>query len=205
MTAGGQQGRRCILLLSSDNQPLEPPAYISHQQPVHPGTQGSPSLPASHTPSSLDPLKLYIVLTVGEFYLFLSCVAVFTQGKLQSPKKVYTLTMEEDNYEIDVLCLTETFESEKEPVQFRQWSELSKPRKDGYGGVSILYKDDESGIVMERKKELERDDVEAISTDQNSFLLITTYIPPEKKEQLEGLPSILDHCKGYKHILNKKS
>ena len=35
-------------------------------------TQGSPSLPASHTPSSLDPLKLYIVLTgdVGEFICF---------------------------------------------------------------------------------------------------------------------------------------
>ena len=44
-----------------------------HQQPDHPGTQGSPSLPASHTPSSLDSLKLYIVLTgdVGELYLFL--------------------------------------------------------------------------------------------------------------------------------------
>ena len=63
--------------------------------------QRSPSLPASHTPSSLDPLKLYIVLTgdVEEFYLFLSCVAVFTQGKLQSPKKMYTLTMEEEDEE----------------------------------------------------------------------------------------------------------
>ena len=93
MTAGGQQGRIQILLLSADNQRLEPAAYINHQQPDHPGTQGRPSLPASHTPSSLDPLKLYIVLTgdVGEFYLFLSCVAVFTQGKLQSPKKIYTL------------------------------------------------------------------------------------------------------------------
>ena len=88
-----------MLLLSSDNKQLEPSAYISHQQPVHPGTQGSP---ASHTPSSLDPLKLYIVLTgdVGEFYLFLSCVTVFTQGKLQSPKKIYTLTMEEEE-EVD--------------------------------------------------------------------------------------------------------
>ena len=73
-TAGGQEGRIQILLLSLDNQRLEPSAYISHQQPDHPGTQGSPSLPASHTPSSLDPLKLYIVLSgdVGEFYLFLS-------------------------------------------------------------------------------------------------------------------------------------
>ena len=58
------------------------------QVPV--GTQGSSCLP--DTTSSLDPLKLYIVFTgdVGEFYLFLSCVAVFTQGKLQSPKKIYS-------------------------------------------------------------------------------------------------------------------
>ena len=100
-TAGGQQGRIQILLLSADNQRLEPAAFTSHQQPDHPGTQGSPSLPASHTPSSLDPLKLYIVLSGGvwEFYLFLSCVTVFTQGKLQSPKKIYTLTMEEEEEE----------------------------------------------------------------------------------------------------------
>ena len=87
-----------MLLLSADNQRLEPAAYISYQQPDHPGTQGSPSLPASHTPSSIDPLKLCILLSgdVGEFYLFLSCVPVFTQGNLQSPKKIYTLTMEEE-------------------------------------------------------------------------------------------------------------
>ena len=108
MTVGGQQGRIQILLLSADNQRLELAAYISHQQPDHPGTQGSPSLPASHTPSSLDPLKLYIVLTgdVGEFYLFLSCVAVFTQGKLQSPNKIYTLTMEEEEEEDSVEVLS---------------------------------------------------------------------------------------------------
>ena len=29
-----------------------------------------------------------------------------------------------DTYEIDILCLTETFENEWEPVQFRQWSRL---------------------------------------------------------------------------------
>ena len=67
------------------------------QVPV--GTQGSSGLP--DISSSLEPLKLYIVFTgdVGEFYLFLSCVAVFTQGKLQSPKKIYTLTMEEEEEE----------------------------------------------------------------------------------------------------------
>ena len=46
-----------------------------------------------------------------------------------------------DSYEIDVLCLTETFETDREPVHFRQWSKISKPRKVGYWGVAVLYKD----------------------------------------------------------------
>ena len=67
-----------------------------------------------------------------------------------------------DSYGVDVLCLTETFESAREPVTFRKWSKISKPRKDGYGGVAILYKDDENGVIIERKQELELDTVEVI-------------------------------------------
>ena len=58
-----------------------------------------------------------------------------------------------DNYNIDVLCLTEAFETVKEPVIFRQWTKISKSRSDGYGGVAILYKDNEDGVVLERKQE----------------------------------------------------
>ena len=120
-----------------------------------------------------------------------------------------------DNYGIDVLCLTETFETNKEPVTFRQWSKISKPRSDGYGGVAILYKDSEDGLVFERKENLEEDGIECICakvtvTKDNSFLLVVAYVPPEKKEQLEGLLRVLDKCKEYKHIvltgdLNAKS
>ena len=94
-----------------------------------------------------------------------------------------------DNYGIDVLCLTETFENEREPVQFRQWSKLSKPRKDGYGGVAVLYKDDEDGVIMERKEDLEKEGVEAIcakvTTSKNTFLLVVAYVPPEKRSNLK--------------------
>ena len=49
-----------------------------------------------------------------------------------------------------------------------------------------------------------------VTTSKNTFLLLVAYVPPEKKEQLEGLLSILDHCKDYQHIiitgdLNSKS
>ena len=104
-----------------DNQRLELSAYISHQQPDHPGTQGSPSLPASHTPSPLDPLKVYVVLTGGRWGILsiLSCVAVFTQGKLQSPKKIYALTIEEE----------EEKEEEEEEKEEEEEEESGKPSK----------------------------------------------------------------------------
>ena len=121
-----------------------------------------------------------------------------------------------DDYDIDMLCLTETFESVKEPVKFKQWSKVSKPRKDGYGGVAILYRDDENGVILQRKQELEKADVEVICAEvttqkKESFMLVAAYVPPEKKDQLEGLLSVIDKCKDiYKHIiitgdLNSKS
>ena len=70
-----------------------------------------------------------------------------------------------DDYGLDVLCLTEIFESVKEPVKFKQWSKISRPRKDGYGGVAILYRDDENGVIVKRKQEMERDDVEVICAE----------------------------------------
>ena len=78
-----------------ESQPQNP-EFRNNPQNFHPCT----SLPASHTPSSLDPEAVHSFnRDVGEFYLFLSCVAVFTQGKLQSPKKIYTLVMEEKEEE----------------------------------------------------------------------------------------------------------
>ena len=60
---------------------------------------------------------------------------------------------------------------------------------DGYGEVAILCKDDVNGVIIERKPEL--DSVEAIcakvtTIKNNTFLLVVAYVPPDKKEQLEG-------------------
>ena len=84
-----------------------------------------------------------------------------------------------------MLCLTETFESVKEPVKFIQWCKVSRPRKDGYGGVAILYWDDENGVIIQRKQALERDDVEVICVEvttqrKESFLFVAAYVRPEK-------------------------
>ena len=72
-----------------------------------------------------------------------------------------------NDHDIDMLCLTETFETPKEPVTFRKWMKISKPRVDGYGGVAILYRDDEDSMIVERKRDLEMDGVEAICAENH--------------------------------------
>ena len=174
---------------------------------------------------------MYIVLFTEEIRLHLAaiCSDIMQTDLQQQQMKLFSINCQSwktaksgfsdvvDSYGIDVLCLTETFESAREPVTFRKWSKISKSRKDGYGGVAILYKDDENGVIIERKKELELDTVEVIcskvkTNKNNTFMLVVEYLPPERKEQLEGLLLVvLDKCrKDYKHIiltedLNSKS
>ena len=95
-----------------------------------------------------------------------------------------------DNYNLDILCLTETWESDSEKVQFKNWQILSRPRKqNAHGGVAILNKRSDKFVIL-RKPEFEKDDVEAICAtvklqDQDKILLVTAYIPPEKKRTNE--------------------
>lgn len=106
-----------------------------------------------------------------------------------------------------MLCLTETFESLQEPVKFRNWSKLGRARDDGYGGVAILYKDDEDGVYINRRTELENQDVEAICAEvtvktRESVLLIAAYVPPQRNDQMQGLIEIIkEGKKKFHHIL----
>ena len=55
------------------------------------------------------------------------------------------------NYNLDLICLSETWEKENKPLQFGSWLVISKPRDNnsGHGGVAILCKtSDEFFIVL---------------------------------------------------------
>ena len=72
--------------------------------------------------------------------------------------------------------------------------------------MAILCKDNEDGVILERKQDLEEDGIECLCVKvtvsrNHSFLLVVAYVPPEKKEQMEGLLKVLDKCKEYKHII----
>ena len=72
-----------ILLLSLYDQRLEPTTYSRHQPPDTPGIQGTPCPPASFTPTTLlNPQQRVHSFNWGhgEFYMFLSGIAVFYTG-----------------------------------------------------------------------------------------------------------------------------
>jgi ribonuclease HI len=118
-----------------------------------------------------------------------------------------SITCTVDDNDIDILCLSETWESSSKPVKFRNWSVLSRPRPDdsGYGGVSLAYKPTDN-VYLNRRSDLERPDTEVICVDVTlksklSFLLVVAYIPPARSiDQLEGLIDIIQ-TSNHKNII----
>ena len=111
------------------------------------------------------------------------------------------------NYNLDILCLSETWEKDTCPIHFKSWSTFSKPRKnnEGHGGVAILSKASED-FYIKRRQDLEKDNVEAICADivlkdGFSFLLIVAYIPPDQTEQMKMFSELLKSCSSSKNVI----
>ena len=108
-----------------------------------------------------------------------------------------------DFYKIGLFCLSETWETEANPINFRNWTVFSKRRQDGHG-VAILCKPSEQFMVQ--RLETLADGVEAIcikvTTDtQDSFAIINAYIPPGETGQLRLLTGIVEKVeKDYKKL-----
>ena len=95
-----------------------------------------------------------------------------------------------DFYKIGIFCLSETWETELNPVKFRNWGVFSKSRADGHGGVAIMCKPSEQ-FMVQRLEAYEVDGVEAICikviTDtQNSFVVVNAYVPPGESDQMKN-------------------
>ena len=65
------------------------------------------------------------------------------------------------NYNLDLICLSETWEKDSKLVQFGSWPVLSKPRNNnsGHGGVTILCKPSDE-FYISRRTELENTNIE---------------------------------------------
>ena len=107
-------------------------------------------------------------------------------------KDLYELV---DKYDIDFLCLNETWENKDNPIKFRDWKTFhllffTRPRPgSSHGGVAVFVNQSKLSFMVE-KKEFEDDDLECVVLKIKSNLnvevnLFLSYIPPGKDDQLK--------------------
>ena len=110
-------------------------------------------------------------------------------------------------YSLDILCLTETWESENSKVGIKGYITQSRPRGgDNHGGVACLYRQSNQ-FVLQRKSNLEMDGLEAICVEiktekKEEYLIIVAYIPPNKVEQMTLLSKLVKKAsKSYQNVI----
>ena len=96
-----------------------------------------------------------------------------------------------DNYDIDFLCLNETWENKDKPIKFRNWKSFNRPRPgSSHGGVAIFINQSKVSYIVEQNLDFEDKNLECVAvrirTNLNVELnLLVPYIPPGKDEQLK--------------------
>ena len=103
-------------------------------------------------------------------------------------KDLYELV---DKYDIDFLCLNETWENKDKPIKFRDWKTFTRPRPgSSHGGVAVFVNQSKLSFMVEKIQEFEDDVLECVVLKIKSNLnvevnLFVSYIPPGKDDQLK--------------------
>ena len=96
-----------------------------------------------------------------------------------------------ENYDIDFLCLNETWESKDKPIHFENWKSFKRPRPgSNLGGVAIFVNQSKVTYMLEQNFDLEDNYLECVSLKIKSNLnkelnLLVPYIPSGKDDQLK--------------------
>ncbi|MEW8547197.1 MAG: endonuclease/exonuclease/phosphatase family protein, partial [Candidatus Thiodiazotropha sp.] len=119
-----------------------------------------------------------------------------------------------ENNNIGILCLSETWESETNPVNFQNWEVFSKSREGGHGGVAILVKPSKDFLVQ-KVNNVDFGSLEAVcvkvNTKTHEIVILNVYIPPEKTDLMRHLIVVAEILsRSYKNLvitgdLNAKS
>lgn len=126
-------------------------------------------------------IHVWIVFPVPMRILNLNC-----QGYRTAKQDVFRLV---EIYDVDIVCLSETWETPNVPVTFGEWPHHSSPRLERRGGgLSVIFKP-QSYFEIHRRLSLEPLDFEVIYSVVRpncwmEFLLVLVYIPPEKTCQM---------------------
>jgi len=97
-----------------------------------------------------------------------------------------------ENYQVDILCMNETFESEKNHVTFGDWKTFSSPRPNkARGGAAICLKPS-TDFIGHRSSNKEINSIEMVTLEikdcnKRSFNLWVPYVPPDRPELMKEL------------------
>ncbi|VDI25246.1 Hypothetical predicted protein [Mytilus galloprovincialis] len=122
--------------------------------------------------------------------LFINC---------QSFNTAYGLNSTIEKYDVDILCLNETFENTNNPVKLKDWTVYSSPRPNkSRGGTAICIRPSlnyiSEHIISKQLDSIEMTCVKITFKDKKIINIWCPYIPPEK-------PYLMDEL--CKHINNK--
>ena len=98
-----------------------------------------------------------------------------------------------ESYDIDFVCVNETWESISESIKLPNYKTFSRPRPNStHGGVAIFVKQSGSSFIVEDCDLYCDSDLEAIAlsvktNSQMTFDVVCAYVPPEKVDQLKCL------------------
>ncbi|VDI76309.1 Hypothetical predicted protein [Mytilus galloprovincialis] len=97
-----------------------------------------------------------------------------------------------EKYNVDILCINESFESEKNPLSFGDWKPITSPRPNKARGGSAIFLKPSNHFIGQRQEHLELKDIEMVSIEvkdskNKTFHLWVPYIPPEKPELMKKL------------------
>ncbi|XP_063415836.1 uncharacterized protein LOC134697486 [Mytilus trossulus] len=114
----------------------------------------------------------------------------------QSFKTAFGLHDIVEKYNIEILCVNETFEKPNSPIHFKDWKVYSSPRKDKTGGGSAIFIKPTLNFVTIRKPEYELDSIEMVCIEvkdrsNKTFNIWVPYVPPEKPKLMEELCNVV--------------
>ncbi|XP_063409131.1 uncharacterized protein LOC134692603 [Mytilus trossulus] len=114
----------------------------------------------------------------------------------QSFKTAFGLHDIVEKYNIEILCVNETFEKPNSPIHFKDWKVYSSSRKDKTGGGSAIFIKPTLNFVTIRKPEYELDSIEMVCIEvkdrsNKTFNIWVPYVPPEKPKLMEELCNVV--------------
>jgi len=104
-----------------------------------------------------------------------------------------------NSYDVDIVCINETFQDVDKKLKFLNWKVYDKPRIGRKGGVAICIKENSKFVAVEciDYESTEYESVAAnIITDKGTKLcILCPYIPPERHDQIDKLCSKIEDNK----------